>query len=849
MKKSTAIVLMSIALCGWTADVIIGVNGRTKHQIVIPDGFADEIAKESVTRAAKLMQEIFAESSLKMEIVPESSVKADLNGIYLGGTKFAAANGVDVTKLEGWEHVHKAVGKNIIIAGNDRANQLKGDDAVARYVRQIPYMVTLHSTAEFLYRYAGARFLKPGKIGGEVIPKTMVRVPDNLNDKRKPFFREHDWNNRSGDIFNIANHAIGFQRIWSRWGHQHPFAVPKNKYGKSNPEYFVQLGEIRNPSSGHLCLSNKAVQELIYKHLLERLDEGYDIVELGHGDGYIPCGCKECYNMYGIKPTSTPGDGIRWYKDPAWGEKLWIMHRDMAERMMKDRPGKKVMISSYYTTAAPPRTFGEFPENTIIEMMTSTQKNFKEWEKIKVPGGYSVYLYSWGNFHTPGLTPLNTVGYFDKESRLFVEKNARISQMNGLPFQYGLEGPNIYVYLRLGVDPADKTAPELYNEYLEAAFREAETPMRRFFNRLQNAVALWMVNKEFILTHGRDTMQILSMIYTPGLMNALEEDLTRAEKTAQNQKVKERLLTVRGEFDYLKHIVNVLYAYHNYNLQSNDASFRYLLDSVEARNKHIDEFMARRGTSYNPSYLEHRHFQWCGTNQLNKAPFNWDVEKMRQEGTTGLKDKTMKAVPAKTVPKLDSPEWERVEAQKLDKVRGANEELRAETTFKILYDKENLYIRVSGTQEPERMNFKSRGRDAEIWLAESIVINISPKADKSQYYYFTYEPVANSYADAEHGFITDTFDPRYGWNDWNWNGEWRYKNKLDAKNGRWESMAIIPFKTIKAEAPKSGTVWNFNIGRVHFYGNTPKDCELSVWNSILNPSQVPGDGSFGELNF
>jgi hypothetical protein len=211
----------------------------------------------------------------------------------------------------------------------------------------------------------------------------------------------------------------------------------------------------------------------------------------------------------------------------------------------------------------------------------------------------------------------------------------------------------------------------------------------------------------------------------------------------------------------------------------------------------------------------------------------------------------MKSAFTETVPTLDAQVWKKAEIQKMGKIRGSVAELHADTSFQMLYDKDNLYIKVSGAQEPSLMKFESRGRDAEIWLAESIVINLSPIADKSQYYYLTYEPADNSYADAEHGFITDTYDPRYGWNDWTWNGDWKYSNKLDSKNGKWESMATIPFKSLKIGAPKAGTMWYFNIGRVHFYpvadGKTGR--ENSAWTGIMNPSKVPGDASLGELIF
>ena len=323
----------------------------------------------------------------------------------------------------------------------------------------------------------------------------------------------------------------------------------------------------------------------------------------------------------------------------------------------------------------------------------------------------------------------------------------------------------------------------------------------------------------------------------------------RAEKTATQPKVKNRIATVRGEFDFLKHVVNVIYSWHNYQNRKDQPSLNQLLDSVDARNKHLDELVSKKGTPYNPAGSTKEYFN--PRNILSRSPFNWDVAKMRKEGDTSLKEKNMKAAFTETAPKLDSQAWQKAEVQKMGKALGSDAELHADTSFHILYDKENLYIKVSGNQAPSLMKFESRGRDAEIWLAESIVVNLSPIADKSQYYYLTYEPADKSYADAEHGFITDTYDPRYGWNDWTWNGDWKYSNKLDSANGKWESMTTIPFKTLKASAPKAGTMWYFNIGRVHFYsgaeGKTER--ENSVWTGIMNPSKVPGDASLGELVF
>ncbi|OYW70636.1 MAG: hypothetical protein B7Z37_30155 [Verrucomicrobia bacterium 12-59-8] len=169
----------------------------------------------------------------------------------------------------------------------------------------------------------------------------------------------------------------------------------------------------------------------------------------------------------------------------------------------------------------------------------------------------------------------------------------------------------------------------------------------------------------------------------------------------------------------------------------------------------------------------------------------------------------------------------------------------------MLCDDKNLYVRVSGAQPADKMNFAPRGHDAELWLQESIVINVSPIADRARYFYFAYEPEATSFNEAEHGFIADYVHPRYGWNDESWNAAWSFETKLVPAKNRWESMAIIPFETLRTKAPKSGDTWYVNVGRVHFLDAAGKKAsrEFSAWTGKLNASRIPGDASFGKATF
>jgi hypothetical protein len=241
-------------------------------------------------------------------------------------------------------------------------------------------------------------------------------------------------------------------------------------------------------------------------------------------------------------------------------------------------------------------------------------------------------------------------------------------------------------------------------------------------------------------------------------------------------------------------------------------------------------------------------------------PLNWDTARMRAEGMTVEEQKSrgLTVGRAQDEVTLDAPVWEDVPSHNLQPVKGAADALQAQTRFQVLYDDKHLYVRVMAELPKELMDtFQVRGRDPELWLQESINILVAPEGDKSQYYYLTYEPVDNSFIDANHGFITDTLHPKFGWNDQSWDGEWSYVNDLRPGENRWVSMATIPFRTLGVSAPQSGEVWAANFGRIHYkakitdtrHSAMVKNRERSVWTGELNASKNPGEASMGDMVF
>ena len=443
MKQILLLFAISVSFSLSAAEVILGVNGRTKHQIVIPDSFANKVAEESVSRAAKLMKEVLAASRISMDIVKESQIDRKKNQIYLGPTKFAKQHGVDVSKLEHWQCVWKNAGKHLIIAGNDRPC-LTGR-------KKAPYLATLFGVCEFLYRHAGARFLKPGPECLGIVPKAVIRLETPCDKIISPWLIEHSGSYFStNDLYGIANHVVPMQTVYGYYGHTHYLAFKGRGYENTHPEYYALVNGVRQTSGMHYCFSNPQVREIIYKYMLECCNKG-SVVQLGQDDAFTPCQCENCRKLYGFSPSTRPSDGSRWIKDPCWGKQIWKMHIDMMKRLQKDRPGKKVEVLAYANTCLPPLELTkELPANAIplLCMFGNEEQTMSEWAKMKVPGGYATYTYY--AYGLPGLTPMRNIDYFKRLWELYRKFNIRYIDENVPTRTWGLRGPADYVQLRMG---------------------------------------------------------------------------------------------------------------------------------------------------------------------------------------------------------------------------------------------------------------------------------------------------------------------------------------------------------------------------------------------------------------
>lgn len=648
-------ILASVGLAS-AEELVLATDGKCDYQVVLPPASSDPKVTAGMQQTAQLMADAFAANGFEISVVLEEDAQAGKPGIYLGDTAFARSNGVRPAEFRDWRYVHKVVGRDIIVAGCDKPEVDVAESGIWDR-REVPQLATLKGVADFLRVYAGARFVLPGRTGTEFLPTPRIAVPTDLDRLVVPVLSYNRSVNQLEPIYDTANNYFPSNGLRFR-GHSHPEAVPAEEYREEHPEYFALINGERDCNrrdwlgrwSNQLCISNPDVQDLIYANLVDNLKLGYSMVPLGQADAFKPCQCPECHDLYG-----TADD---------WGEKLWILHRKLAERFHREHPGGKLLLLSYQRTTAPPKTFDEFPPNVVVQLCSTDQESLDAWSRIKMPGGRAAYIYNWTtDFRLGAGMPMRTPRFVEAQVKRLCAAGIGAVYRDNVFKVIGLEAPTCYVFGRMFDDPVNNTAQALLDEFYPAAFGRAADDMKLFYDYLHRCIEIYSEflgprgpGKEYYDVYGRrryyveNTTQLMALLFTPGNLQMMEKLLTRAEYRATQDgraKIIARVALVRTEFDYVKATATVAHLYNAYKLAPDSLMLGRVLDAVDEWNGYIDTLYDARGrlkrlegwSEVQPFASHNRQgvaFQDDKSRKaLKDSPYLWDTAARRKEIATG----------------------------------------------------------------------------------------------------------------------------------------------------------------------------------------------------------------------
>lgn len=544
------------------------------YRIVIPEKPRDQSIRRTLQESAQVLQHVLAQHKIAVPIVIAEKPEAGLKSIFLGFP--------DAQAHEYFAGSIKISGRDIYLSGNDQHAMGHGgpkNSSKAYFLGSITALVT------FMQEYLDVRFVLPC-LEGVVTGNTLPELPEALNRTIIPDLifatGRYSW-----FIYDYANANYGRGNIHSYGGHSHPSAIPLNVYGESHPEYFSWHKGRRTSTDyyhGH-CLSNPEVENLIYAEMLKRLDAGAETVELAQTDGNKPCECENCLQM--------PGGA-----DP--GERLWLFHIKLAERLLQDRPGKKVMIICYWPNREPPKSCKEFPANTMVEITKSSQKHLDLWQEYTVPQGFVVYIYNWGYYQVEGFTPKScSLDFLAEQVHKFKKFGIKGLYRCGFGELFGLEGCAYYIYGRLFSHP-DLDPELLLQEYCQRVFGPAAAEMEKFYRLLNSRQKLNFLPKDEndwaniwqykrALGELEVPVRLLALRYPEEVLSELNSHLQHAKQTADTPAAKWLEPYLDTEFEYLRTTAGAANCLHELRLESDPAIAQRMLELVARRNKLIAE--------------------------------------------------------------------------------------------------------------------------------------------------------------------------------------------------------------------------------------------------------------------
>lgn len=621
------------------ADLDIVKNGKSSYVIAFPEKASQNLMRE-YRYASQLLRDLIKErTGVYVHFVCEKDLKPGQKAIYVGpGTVAAKRNMIKKWALN--EYRMKADNGDIFLLGDD-------DDPSP--AKRAGYHTlrngSIKAVLEFAKQFAGADFLYPGRKGIFVTRDKSLTVPDTLSKDAVPYAMFAIGRGME-QYYALANDMLPAAWYKCHGGHSHIPAIPPAKYLKSNLEYFAIVRGKRNgyPGIPQYCLSNPEVQKLIYKEIFDTLaNPRYKESQLAQTDGFRVCECGPCKEFY----------------KPGAGQALWKLHLDMAQRLLKDRPGKSARIIAYGPTVYPPKNL-KFPENvsvTIAAGQRLDEKYLKSWFDCNIPRGFDIYLYNWGEYHTEGLTPTFTLKQAQAQTAMFRKFGINALYFCGLAELPGLSMPVITYYLR--AFSGDKTDPEKFlKDFCFKSFGEKSAPlMIKFYSLLYSRVDKVKAGKEDYTDPNRKNVvtsvfarnvALLHDRYPDGVINELESLLGAAEKNAVKGLGEDMFRHARIEFNYLKLTAGACNAFYAYHKNPGQKEFERLANLIVERKKFIYSLPTyKRGKE-----LYHKpigSFNTLGNFPLDmvlvngrlaaplQAPFNWDVEfylekKMRPSG-------------------------------------------------------------------------------------------------------------------------------------------------------------------------------------------------------------------------
>jgi len=316
--------------------------GATSYVIVV----ADEASSSEKTAANEIQAMFLQATGLTLPVVAAVESQ-ETPRIVVGAGLEASGLGVvpDMDALGDDGYILKAVGENIVIAGNPAAG-------------------TMHGVHEFLEVALNVRWTAPGVT--IVPPAVDVDFPIDFEHQYKPPFKwrttTYTWPDADRSFWahqgeNNGSSGPDAEFGVERWNdgicHTYFNFISPDEFWDTNPEYFSEIGGVRVREETQLCLTNPKVLDIVTERMLARMAAHPDAQQhnFSQMDHYNQCECDNCRAMNDLYQSEG-------------GTQFWFVN-ELAKRTAQVYPDKQIGTLAYMYTEEPPVGL-EMEENVAV---------------------------------------------------------------------------------------------------------------------------------------------------------------------------------------------------------------------------------------------------------------------------------------------------------------------------------------------------------------------------------------------------------------------------------------------------------------------------------------------------
>lgn len=477
--------------------------------------------------------------------------------------------------------------EEILIACNGRHLVIAGRDIFFENI-QIEYG-TANAVYTFLEKYLDVRWLWPGELGEDIIPRDTIAIPSfeyrfhpNLLTRRLFIRAERntltdDWTRYQRlKLDSLKGPAGGhaYKTWWERFHKDHAgwFALQPDGTRSSYPD----------PEMAKICVSNPEVWDQWLADAEDSLKESPELNMLratendGHSSGI--CVCKNCRAW--DHPQGTPwtyhyeGHTEEYV---AMTERYITFWNHLAHKLKErfpERDNLYVRVSAY-GPSTPPSVEAVLADNTILayvgkfptidENTRQLEKaELKEWAKTGAKLLYRPNLWYWtgGIWGLPDMALKNVMEDF----RFLAENNCIGLIFDTAQEHFSTQGPQYYLMAKLAWDPY-QDGQAIMEDYYRRGFGKAAEKISAYWNLMEEAREKVTASPEFAVFAGRDSdalrirvtlINLFTEVYTDAFLNRADNLIRQADAlVAEEPEIyRERVDFVRTGLEFTRLMVN-----------------------------------------------------------------------------------------------------------------------------------------------------------------------------------------------------------------------------------------------------------------------------------------------------